>query len=266
MDGNISLPRIDTDYSGFYGRFLEVPHMLIAGTIGSGKSVFLNGLIHTVLQNRFPFAKIARGASFIFIDAKKTELSIWEEGPHCIYYASEAEDILTALRIALAVCNRRNVELAKRNVDNRKKKIWERKYPGGDLYVVIDEFADLMANSKIKKDVVELVQRIAQIGRSQRVHLWLCTQSPKADIIPTNVKICFDNIIGLRVVSAQQSRLIIGDKGLESFKEPYGHCIYLSPKGLEKIDGIPLVSDFEQIELTEYWRNEVPEIDPSLCV
>lgn len=266
MDGNISLPNVGNDYSNFYGRFLDVPHLLIAGTTGSGKSVFVNGLIHTAMQTRFPFAKIARGCNFIFIDAKRTELSIWEQSPHCIYYACEDKDIITALNIAIAVCNRRGKALEERNKENFAKKIWERKYFGGDLYIVIDEFADLMENAEISKDVVRLVQKIAQIGRSQKVHLWLCTQTPKADVIPTKITCNFDNRIGLRVTSAQQSRLIIGDKGLESFNEPYGNCIYSSPKGLEKISGIPLVSDYEQIELVQYWMQQVPELDLNQCV
>lgn len=261
MDGNISLPRIETDYSGFYGRFLDDPHLLIAGTTGSGKSVFVNGLIHAAMQTRFPFAKIARGCSFIFLDAKRVEFAIPEHSPHCVYYAIEQKDMLTALQIAIAICNRRSKELEKRNAKNWDNGTFEKTYPGGDVYVVIDEFADLMTNKAIKDDVINAVQKIAQIGRSQKVHLWLCTQTPKADVIPTKITCNFDHRMGLRVATPQQSRMIIDSKGLEAITELYGHGIYFSPKGLEPIRNIPYVSEDEQIKLAKYWMNEVPDFD-----
>lgn len=266
MVGNIALPRIETDYSAFYGRFLDCPHLLIAGTTGSGKSVFVNGLIHTAMQTRFPFAKIARGCSFIFLDAKRCEFAIPEHSPHCIYYASDPKDMITALCLAIAICNRRSKELEQRNHENWENGTFEKKYPGGDIYVVIDEFADIVTNKEIKESVINAVQKIAQIGRSQKVHLWLCTQTVKADVISTKISCNFCHRVGLRVTTPQQSRMIIDAKGLEAIKETYGHGIYFSPKGLEPIHGIPYVPESEQIELAKYWMKEVPELDLNNCV
>lgn len=260
MNNNISLPNFGPNYRNFFSRFLDVPHLLIAGTTGSGKSVFLNGLIYTAMQERFPFPKIKRGCAFIFLDAKRTELAVPGISPHCVYYAKEEGDMLTALHIAIGMCNQRAKELEARNRKNLERDEWEDEYFGGNIYVVIDEFADLVTNKKIKNDVFASVQKIAQIGRAQKVHLWLCTQTVKATIIPTEITNNINYRMGLRVNTALQSKLIIDTKGLEAITEDYGHGIFSSPKGLERIDNIPFVPRKDQIKLSKYWREQIPEM------
>ena len=203
-----SLPRAYRTPSGtVYTPFLrlaERPHLLIAGATGSGKSVALNGIIHSLLMTQSPF-----NCQFVLIDPKKVELMQYEPLPHVARYASEHPDIVRSLQWAVEETDRRFSAMQKQGI---------REYDGSHLYVVIDELADLMVS--IKKETLPLLQRLAQVGRAARVHVIACTQNVLAVTIPTVLKCNFSTVLGLRTCNAQQSRFLIASTGCEMLPDP----------------------------------------------
>ena len=185
-------------------RFAECPHMLIAGATGSGKSVALNGIIHSLLMTESPFH-----VRFVLIDPKKVELVQYSRLPHTARYASEHADIVRTLQWAVDETDRRFGSMQKR---------MEKEYHGPHLYVIIDELADLMVS--VKKETLPLLQRLAQIGRAARVHVIACSQNILAQTIPTVLKCNFSTILGLRTCNAQQSRFLISATGCEMLPDP----------------------------------------------
>jgi len=220
-------------------------HLLIAGTTGSGKSVVINGIITTLLY-RFP-----HDAGLILIDPKRVELSPYKNLPHTIKYASEPEDMVKALQLAMNICENRYKEMEKRG---------ERLYSGGDIYVIIDEFADLVTTQK--RAVLPLIQRLGQIARASKIHLIIATQCPLRQIISTEIKVNFDSRVGLRTRSAQDSRNILGYAGLENLPA-YGEGIYLTPQE-ETLYKIPYVDEAEQKRLIDWWLKQFPPKKQSL--
>lgn len=185
-------------------RLADRPHLLIAGATGSGKSVALNGIIHSLLMTQSPF-----NCQFILIDPKKVELVQYKELPHTAQYASEHPDIVHALQWAIDETDRRFTVMQRQGT---------KEYGGSHLYVVIDELADLMVS--IKKETLPLLQRLAQIGRAARVHVIACTQNVLAVTIPTVLKCNFSTILGLRTCNKQQSRFLIAEGGCEMLPDP----------------------------------------------
>lgn len=190
-------------YSPFL-RLAERPHLLIAGATGSGKSVALNGIIHSILMTQSPFR-----SQFVLIDPKKVELVQFRDLPHTARYASDHPDIVRALQWAVEETDRRFSSMQVAGV---------KEYEGPHLYVVIDELADLMVS--IKKETLPLLQRLAQIGRAARVHVIACTQNVLAVTIPTVLKCNFSTVLGLRTCNAQQSRFLISATGCEMLPDP----------------------------------------------
>lgn len=209
-----------------YADMLQQPHLLIAGATGSGKSVIINGLIYTAMQDA------PREREFILIDPKRVELVDFKHLSHTIQYASEPDDIVNALETALTVTERRYKIMQRQHA---------KKYDGSHVYVIIDELADLMTTDK--KRVQPLIQRLGQIGRAARVHVIAATQCPLACVIPTPIKVNFDARVGLRTRSAQDSRNILGIAGCEKLPR-YGKGYYMTPEGMEKVD-IPMIPEAE---------------------
>ena len=224
-----------------YRDMSEQTHLLIAGATESGKSVVINGIISTLLY-RLP-VDIPDGAQFILIDPKRVELARYKGIPHVIQYASEPSEMLSALNYAMQITESRYKLMQK------QRKL---KYTGGDIYVIIDEFADLMTTQG--KTVKPLIQRLAQIGRAARVHIILATQTPIAKIIPTEIKCNFDSRVGLRTRSAQDSRNILGYAGLEVLPR-YGEGIYMTPEG-DDLWEIPMVEEEEIDRLVRHWSKQ----------
>lgn len=221
-----------------YSDALDQPHLLIAGATGSGKSVIINGIIHTLLH-RFPGG--AGGAEMILIDPKRVELSQWRYVPHTVMYASEPDDMRQALFCAMDICEKRYRVMQQQGV---------RKFTGCDIYVIVDEFADLMTTQG--RVVKPLVQRLAQIGRAARVHLIIATQTPIAKVIPTEIKCNFDSRFGLRARSAQDSRNIIGKAGLELLPR-YGQAYYMTPAG-DTLYNVPMIPDADLERMRVWWE------------
>lgn len=226
-----------------YLDMLKQPHLLIAGETGSGKSTVVNALIYTALYG-FPAdlepTESTSYTSFILIDPKRVELVDYKDLPHTIRYASEPDDMYHALKFGMDLIDSRY----KRMATQRSKK-----YNGCDVYIIIDEFADLMLTDK--KRVQPLVQRIAQVGRAARVHLILCTQCPLAKVIPTEIKANFSSRLGLRTSSAQDSRNILGFSGCEKLPLFGGGC-YKTPQKTEWIK-IPMVEQEEIDRIVQHW-------------
>ena len=224
-------------YYTLFKNMTQQTHLLVAGEAGSGKSVVVNGIITTLLYNA------PCESQFILIDPKRVELSPYKNLPHTIFYASEPREMVSALEYAMDITDRRYKVMQQRK---------ERKYSGGDVYVIIDEWADLMTTQKQK--VAPLIQRLAQIGRASKVHVILCTQTPIAKIIPTEIKCNFDSRVGLRTRSSQDSRNILGKTGLELLPR-FGQGVYMTPEG-DTLYNIPYVDEAEQNRLISWWLGQ----------
>ena len=182
-------------------------------------------------------------ARFVLIDPKRVELSAYRHIPHVLRYASEPGDMIDALEAAMDETERRYQAMQKKGV---------RKYTGADLYVIIDELADLMTTDK--KHVQPLLQRLCQIGRAARVHVIAATQCPLSAVIPTPIKVNFDARVALRTRSAQDSRNILGVTGCEQLPR-YGQGFYMTPEGTT-LYNIPYTSDEEIERLVKYWTSK----------
>ena len=171
---------------------------------------------------------------------------MYKDTPHCIKYASEPDTMLAALKYAMDVTERRYQKMQAAR---------QRKYTGGDVYVIVDEFADLMTTQA--HEVVPLVQRLAQIGRAAKVHLVIATQTPIAKVLPTEIKCNFDARVALRTRSAQDSRNILGEVGCEQLPR-YGQCYYMTPEGTQRWQ-VPYVGDAELERLVKHCEDQVKQ-------
>jgi len=230
-----------------YRDMLFQPHLMVAGATGSGKSVVINALIHTLLF-RLPFDD-PQGAQFILLDPKRVELSQYRYLPHTICYASEPAIMVQALRYALATTESRYKAMQQKGI---------RKYSGGNIYIIIDEFADLMTTNR--KQVQPLIQRLAQIGRAANIHIILATQCPLATVIPTEIKVNFDARVALRTRSAQDSRNIIGSNGCELLPR-YGKGYYMTPEGTD-LWNIPMIPKEELASHVKWWMDQQMDQHP----
>lgn len=228
-----------SDRFTLYADMLRQPHLLVAGATGSGKSVVINALIYTALFQH-PTDQ-SGGAQFILIDPKRVELSQYKSLPHTVEYASEPDTMRQALYHAIQICEARYASMQK---DGR------RYWGGGDLYVIVDEFADLMTTQK--RLILPVVQRLAQIGRAAQVHIILATQTPISKVLPTEVKCNFDARLALRTRSAQDSRNITGFKGCESLPR-YGFGYYMTPER-SKVEALPMIGAAELAARVHWWE------------
>lgn len=212
------------------------PHLLIAGATGSGKSVIENGILFTLLHHS------PSKVQLILIDPKRVELVQYKNIPHTVRYASEPAQMLEALRQAMAITEQRYQAMSRAGL---------RKYDGPDLYVIIDELADLMTTQK--KAVQPILQRLAQVGRAARVHIIACTQVCLASVITTPVLVNFDARVGLRTRSAQDSRNILGAAGCERLPR-FGQGYYMTPESTD-LWNIPYVTDADISRICTYWTS-----------
>lgn len=229
----------------FHTVLAEQKHLMIAGATGSGKSVIVNGIVYTLLH-RMPM-DVSNGAQFILIDPKRVELVDYRCCPHTIRYSSEPEDMINALEYAIALTEKRYKKMQRNHV---------KLYTGSDVYVIIDEFADLMTVAA--KRVTPIIQRLAQIGRAARVHIILCTQCPLAAVIPTKIKANFDSVVGLHTARAQDSRNILGVRGLEDLPQ-YGECVFMAP-GYNEHCNVPMIPEDKIQAVIDYWEQEMARV------
>lgn len=225
--------------SNLYIDMLKQPHILIAGATGSGKSVLINGLIYTALYNN------PNHVELVLIDPKRVELYQYSKLPHTTAYASEPQEIITVLNNVVSLLERRFQAMRRRG---------ERKSSDSDVYVFIDEFADLMTTNK--REALPLLCRIAQLGRAANIHLILATQRPTRDILNGQIKVNIDARIALRCPTAQDSRNIINQNGAETLAR-YGQGYYLTPETMQPVlVDIPYIDESELADRVNWWLKQ----------
>ncbi|RQP04058.1 MAG: hypothetical protein D1H97_19970, partial [Paracoccus sp. BP8] len=187
----------------------KFPHLLMAGTTGSGKSVAMNTLIASLLKKLPPDE-----CKFVMIDPKQLELAVYANIPHLLMpVVTDPEKAVEALQWTVSEMERRYAQMAQVGVRNISgfNKCSEERMPY--LVVVIDEVADLMMVAG--KEVERLVQRLAQMARAAGIHLIMATQRPSVDVITGTIKANFPTRISFSVTSKFDSRTILGEQGAE---------------------------------------------------
>lgn len=216
---------------------LDQPHTLIAGATGSGKSVLINDLIYTALFSP-PCDK-----QFILIDPKRVELRSYRKLPYTLIYASEPADMVSAINKAVDIMERRYKRMTRRG---------EKQSREPHIYIIVDEFADLMTT--LKRQTVPALCRLAQLGRAANIHLILATQRPTKDIVTGQIKVNIDARVALRCPTAQDSRNIINTTGAEQLPR-HGFCYYLTPDTMQPVKvAVPWIPENEINKLIQYRR------------
>lgn len=233
----------------------KMPHVLIAGTTGSGKSVLLNAWIATFLFRTKP-----ADLQMILIDPKRVELSLYNGIPHLLSEVIvEPDKILSALRWTVAEMENRYKEFAKvgvRNLDGYNKLEGIEKKPY--ILFVIDELADLMMFAS--SDAEDLITRIAQMARATGIHLILATQRPSVDVITGLMKANIPSRVAFSVSSMVDSRVIIDTPGAEKLLGK-GDMLYLPADQAKprRIQGA-FVTEKEVAEVVKFLRAQVPVV------
>jgi S-DNA-T family DNA segregation ATPase FtsK/SpoIIIE len=238
------------------GDISRLPHMLVAGTTGSGKSVCLNSLILSLLYKSTP-----DDVRFIMIDPKMVEFRVYNGIPHLLVpVVTDVQKASGALQWAVSEMMKRYrmfSEANARDVESYNK--LARK--SGELeqmpkvVIVIDELADLMMTAA--KEVEESICRVAQMGRAAGVHLVIATQSPRADVITGLMKANIPSRIALKVSSALESRIIL-DAGGNAEKLVGNGDMLFSPVGVSKpmrVQGT-WVTDSERENVVEFIKKQ----------
>ena len=261
----------------------KMPHLLIAGSTGSGKSVMLNTLIMSALYKSTPDE-----VRMILVDPKRVELGIYDGIPHLLTpVITEPKKAVNALRNAVLEMERRLKLLASygvRNIEQFNKKIQriqerplelfpedagpdvaEPEKPLPYILIVIDELADLMMLERA--GVEESVIRLAQMARAVGIHLVLATQRPSVDVITGLIKANFPARISFRVATRVDSRTVLDVMGAEHLLGK-GDMLFLPPgtSRLVRVHGA-YVTEGEISEVVDYWRNQAaPDYDQSYLI
>ncbi len=237
------------DGKDIFKNLKECPHLLVGGSTGSGKSVFLYTLLCAILKSH-PNANDCQ----ILLSSSKREDFVYFEGlPQLVEgrVFADAEEMTELFKDFIYQESERRGELLinarKRDIDVYNKDAEEKLAP---LVVIVDEFADLtdQLSGKREKDAFYTpIRKIAQAGRSRGIHLVLCTQRPSADLVPSNIKAQLNGRLALRVNDAIASRMIIDDTGAQNLQK-HGDMLYRTDSGTERIQGYFIsVEEVEQI-------------------
>ena len=222
----------------------KMPHMLIAGTTGSGKSVCINSFICTLIYSKSP-----QEVRLIMVDPKVVELTVYNGVPHLLTpVITEPKKVVKALGWLCDEMERRYQMISKfgvRNIEGLNAKIVNENIPAEKLpYIVLimDEFADLM--STVGKDIETYVARLAAKARAAGIHLILATQRPSADVITGTIKNNFPARIAFAVSSGTNSRIILDEGGAENLLGK-GDMLLMEPStmGFQRIQGAFLSDD-----------------------
>ncbi len=260
----------------------KMPHLLVAGTTGSGKSVAINTMILSLLYRLSP-----EQCRFIMIDPKMLELSIYDGIPHLLTpVVTDPHKAVMALKWAVREMETRYQAMSKvgvRNIDGYNKRILEAQAKGETLsrsvqtgfdpetgkpiyetqpiplktlpYIVliVDEMADLMLVAG--KDIEGAVQRLAQMARAAGIHLIMATQRPSVDVITGTIKANFPTRISFNVTSKIDSRTILGEMGAEQLLGQ-GDMLFMATGGrIIRVHG-PFVSDDEVERVTTFLKSQ----------
>lgn len=258
-----------------------MPHLLIAGSTGSGKSVMLNAMIMSFLYKATPDE-----VRMIMVDPKRVELGIYEGIPHLLTpVITEPKKATNALRNAVLEMERRLKLLAAqgvRNIDQYNRKMAQLRKEPRNLFdepeedneelqplpyvlILIDELADLMMLERA--NVEECITRLAQMARAVGMHLVLATQRPSVDVITGLIKANFPSRISFRVATRVDSRTVLDSMGAEHLLGK-GDMLFLPPGSsrLTRVHGA-YVTEAETNQVVDFWKEQArPEYDESFLL
>ena len=254
--------------SGFpiVGDLVSMPHLLIAGTTGSGKSVCINTLILSILYRHKP-----DDCKLIMIDPKMLELSIYQGIPHLLTpVITEPKKATTALKWVVKEMEKRYREMTEIGVRNisgfNDKAPSESKKKMPYIVVIVDEMADLMMIAG--KEIENYIQRLAQMARAAGIHIVMATQRPSVDVITGTIKANFPTRISFQVTSKIDSRTILGEQGAELLLGNGDMLFMSSASRIIRIHGpyvsekeIERVSTFLRLQGTPTYIEEVTKIE-----
>jgi S-DNA-T family DNA segregation ATPase FtsK/SpoIIIE len=260
------------------GTIESMPHLLIAGATGAGKSVMLNSMVCSILYKSTP-----ADVRMIMIDPKRVELSVYEGIPHLLTpVITDPRKATIALKNAVIEMERRLKLMASvraRNIDEYNEKVGSRAqepslFDAIDtdaeerlpyVLIIIDELADLMMLERA--GVEESVTRLAQMARAVGIHLVLATQRPSVDVITGLIKANFPSRISFRVASRIDSRTILDQQGAEHLLGR-GDMLFSPPRAtrLMRVHGA-YVSEREITRVVEFWRDQAePDYDDTFLI
>ncbi len=251
------------DVAGFpvYAGLEKMPHMLIAGATGTGKSVAINTLLLSLLYKHSPDT-----LKLILIDPKRVELSLYNNIPHLITpVIVDPKKVVNALRWAVREMEKRYEKLSEtgsRDIFSyNTKKISENKESMPFIVIVIDELADLMASHG--RDVEAAIVRLAQMARAVGIHLIVSTQRPSVEVITGLIKANITSRIGLQVASQIDSRTMLDASGAEKLLGN-GDMLYQSgdTSKLRRLQGA-FVSEKEVKDVIKFIKQQAEELEES---
>ncbi len=231
------------------GDLASMPHLLIAGTTGSGKSVCINTIILSLLYRHTPDK-----CKFILIDPKMLELSTYEGIPHLLCpVITEAKKAASVLGWVVKEMESRYKLMTKegvRNIDGYNKK---HALAMPFIVVVVDEMSDLMLVAG--KEIENYIQKLSQMARAAGIHIIMATQRPSVDVITGTIKANFPTRISFQVTSKIDSRTILGEQGAEQLLGK-GDMLYMSSANRIVRIHAPFVSDVEIEKVNNYLRSQ----------
>ena len=242
----------------------KTPHLLVAGTTGSGKSVCINGLICSVLYTKTP-----KDVRMILVDPKMVELSLYNGIPHLLTpVITDAKKALKAMNFVVEEMERRMAlfsSIGAKKIEEYNEKIVEKSLARVKLpyiMVIIDEFADLML--AVGKELETSIKRITAVARFCGIHLILATQRPSADVITGIIKSNIPTQIAFAVSNSTNSRIIIDQVGAEKLLGR-GDMLYNNPESRQpvRIQGAFIDSEIEEIVSFVKTQGEPDYIDES---
>ncbi len=227
----------------------SMPHLLIAGTTGSGKSVCINTIILSLLYRHTP-----EKCKFILIDPKMLELSTYEGIPHLLCpVITEAKKAASVLGWVVKEMESRYRLMTKEGVRNIDSYNAKHKLPMPYIVVVVDEMSDLMLVAG--KEIENYIQKLSQMARAAGIHIIMATQRPSVDVITGTIKANFPTRISFQVTSKIDSRTILGEQGAEQLLGK-GDMLYMSSANKILRIHAPFVSDTEIEKINNFLRSQ----------
>ena len=227
----------------------SMPHLLIAGTTGSGKSVCINTIILSLLYRHHPDK-----CKFILIDPKMLELSTYEGVPHLLCpVITEAKKAASVLGWVVKEMESRYRLMTKEGVRNIDGYNLKHKLPMPYIVVVVDEMSDLMLVAG--KEIENYIQKLSQMARAAGIHIIMATQRPSVDVITGTIKANFPTRISFQVTSKIDSRTILGEQGAEQLLGK-GDMLFMSSANKVVRIHAPYVSENEIEKINNYLRSQ----------
>ena len=231
------------------GDLAAMPHLLIAGTTGSGKSVCINTIILSLLYRHTP-----EKCKFILIDPKMLELSTYEGIPHLLCpVITEAKKAASVLGWVVKEMESRYRLMTKEGVRNIDGYNLKHKLPMPYIVVIVDEMSDLMLVAS--KEIENYIQKLSQMARAAGIHIIMATQRPSVDVITGTIKANFPTRISFQVTSKIDSRTILREQGAEQLLGK-GDMLYMSSANRIVRIHAPFVSDNEIEKINNFLRSQ----------